>query len=118
MTESVYTEAVVAEMVKVYNEVINRDYDARTAVVKQLATNLGQTVASVRSKLVAEKVYKAKEASASSAKGITKEEYVKALEAMAGTSLTSFTKASKKDLKALMDFIVAASATKDADEGR
>ena len=45
---------------------------------------------------------------------MSKEEYVKALEAISGESLTSFTKATKKDLEAFWGYIVKASDRQDA----
>ena len=115
MTESVYTEAVVVDMVARYKDVVTEDYDTRSAVVAELATELGASVASVRAKLVREDVYVAKEtAEGSKATGMSKDEYVKAFEAVAGVELKSFTKATKKDLKAFWDYIVTASDRKDA----
>lgn len=119
MTESVYTEAVVATMVARYLDAVGRgaDYDERTAVVKALADELEVTDASVRSKLVAEKVYVAKAKTVSATEGTSKEAYAKALSAIVGTELKSVTKATKADLKAIVDYITEASACRSADEG-
>ena len=115
MTDTVYTETVVANLVARYTDVAEKDYDARTAVVKELADELKQSVASVRSKLVREGVYVAKVAAKSATSGKTKEDYVKALEAISGETLTSFSKATKKDLEAFWGYIVKASDKADAD---
>jgi hypothetical protein len=116
MTESVYTESVVANVVEAYVAVVDLDYAARTAVVQELADELGVKVASVRAKLVAEKVYKAKEATVKAATGgKTKADYVKAMEAVSGLTLGTFTKASKAELKGFWEFIVASSDKQDAD---
>ena len=119
MTDSVYTEAVVADIVERYEDAVGRgaDYDARTAVVLELAGELKVSEASVRSKLVAEKVYVAKAKAASAADTTSKEAYAKALSAIVGTELKSVTKATKTDLKAIVDYITQASACRSADEG-
>ena len=52
-------EAVVADMVERYTSAEDSD-EARAAVVKELAEELGKSEASVRSKLVREDVYVAK----------------------------------------------------------
>lgn len=119
MTDSVYTEAVVAEMVARYTDAVGRgaDYDERTAVVKALADELEVTDASVRSKLVAEKVYVAKAKTTSADAVTSKEAYVKALSAIVGKDVKSFEKATKADLKFVVDYITQASACRSADEG-
>jgi len=114
MTDTVYTKDVVADIVARYTAVVESDYGVRTEVVTELADELGLSVASVRSKLVKEGVYVAKEASTSTAKGMSKDEYVKAFEAVSGVELKSFTKATKKDLAAFWAYIVTASDQKDA----
>ena len=119
MTDSVYTDAVVADMVSRYEDAVGRgaDYDARTAVVKALAGELEVTEASVRSKLVAEKVYVAKVKASTADAGTSKEAYVKALSAIVGKDVKSFEKATKADLKFVVDYITQASACRSADEG-
>ena len=114
MAESVYTESVVADIVARYKEVVAEDYDVRSAVVAELAGELKVAVASVRSKLSREGVYVAKEAATKST-GKSKEDYVKAFEAVSGETLTSFTKATKKDLEAFWGYIVKATDKADAD---
>ena len=113
MTDTVYTDEVVTEIVDTYSAASDGDYDARSAVVKELAEKFEVSVASVRSKLVREGVYVAKEAAKSATSGKTKEDYVKALEAISGESLTSFSKATKKDLEAFWNYVVKANDMHD-----
>ena len=118
MTE-VYTEEVVAGLVSDYLEVADQDYETRTALVKDLADELGVSVASVRGKLVKAGVYKANEtvkADGTGTKGMAKEDYVKALEAISGESLGSFAKATKKDLAAFWGYMVKANDKFEADK--
>jgi len=110
----VYTETVMANLVARYGDVVKENYDARTAVVKQLAEELKVSVPSLRAKLVGEGVYVAKEAAKTN--GMSKEEYVKAFEAISGETLTSFNKATKKDLEAFWGYVVKASDKADADK--
>ena len=116
MTESVYTETVVANLVARYSDVVAETYESRSAVVKELADELKVSVASVRAKLSREGVYVAKEVATGTTRGMSKEDYVKALEAISGESLTSFTKATKKDLKSFWDYVVKASDMADANK--
>lgn len=116
MTDNVYTDTVMTNLVARYNDVVAEDYTARTAVVKELADELKVSVPSVRAKLVRAGVYVAKETAKSEGNGMAKEDYVKAFEAISGESLTSFTKATKKDLKAFWDYVVKASDKADADK--
>lgn len=116
MTDTVYTETVMTNLVARYNDVKTEDYTIRTAVVKELADELKMSVASVRSKLVREGVYVAKEIAKTTGNGMSKEDYVKALEAISGETLTSFTKATKKDLEAFWNYVVKASDKADADK--
>jgi len=108
-----YTAEVTATIVDRYMEAVasGADYEARRTVVKELADELETSEASVRSKLVAEKVYVAKEtAKSDKAKDSKdKEAYVKALRAVTALELRSIDKATKADVKALFDFIVQAS---------
>lgn len=117
MTDTVYTKDVVADIVARYVEVTAEDYDTRTKFVAELADEYGVSAASMRSKLVAEKVYVAKETAKSEGTGVTKDEYAKALSAIVGVELRSVTKATKADLKAIVDYITLASAVRDADMG-
>ena len=117
MTDTVYTKDVVADVVARYEAVVGEAYETRTAVVKELADEYGVSVASMRSKLVNERVYKAKEKAESDTSGTSKDEYVKALSAIVGVELKSMTKATKADLKAVVDYITVASAQRDADNG-
>ena len=118
MTDSVYTKEVVADIVDRYEDAVGRgaDYDERSAVVKELADELEVTVASVRSKLVAEKVYVAKAKAKTEDSGTSKDAYAKALSAIVGKELKSATKMTKVDLKAVVDYITLASAQAEADE--
>lgn len=108
-----YTKELTASIVDRYTDAVDAgaDYDTRKALVQEIADELETTEASVRSKLVAEKVYVAKATATSGEKDSTsKAEYVKALRAVTGLELKSFDKgATKADIKALFDFIVAES---------
>ena len=115
MNQSVYTETVVSNMVARYKDVVAKDYDTRSAVVAELADELKQTVGSVRSKLVREGVYVAKETTKASGATKSKEDIVKALEAISGETLTSFNKATKKDLEAFWSYLVKANDKFDVD---
>ena len=117
MTDSVYTKDVVADMVERYEDAVGRgaDYDARSAVVAELADELDVTVPSVRAKLVAERVYVPKAVAKTEDSGTSKEAYAKALEAITGATLKSATKMTKVDLKAIVDYIVTASAQAEAE---
>ena len=117
MTDTVYTKAVVADAVERYTDVADATYEARTEVVKELAEEYGVSVASMRSKLVAERVYVAKEKAEGTSDSTSKDAYAKALSAIVGTELKSVTKATKADLKAIVDYITLASAVADADAG-
>ena len=114
-----YTDEMTARVVDAYVEAVEAglDYDARKAVVQSLADELETSEASVRSKLVSEKVYVAKEtAKASGAKDSKdKDAYVKALRAVTALELKSIDKATKADVKALFEFITQASAQAEAD---
>lgn len=114
-----YTDEMTARVVEAYVEAVEAgaDYKARSEVVKALATELKTSEASVRSKLVSEKVYVAKETAKSkdSVDSMDKEAYVKALRAVTALELKSIDKATKADVKALFDFIVTASAQAEAD---
>ena len=118
MTDSVYTKDVVADMVERYEDAVGRgaDYDARSAVVAELADELDVTVNSVRAKLTAEKVYVAKAKAKTEDTVTSKEAYAKALSAIVGKELKSATKMTKVDLKAVVDYITLASAQAEADE--
>ena len=118
MTDTVYTDTVVADVVERYEAVKDESYATRTAVVQELADEYGVSVSSMRSKLVNEKVYRAKEkATGATGAGTSKDEYARALSAIVGTELKSVTKATKADLKAIVDYITQASAQRDADAG-
>jgi len=114
MTESVYTKPVMEDMVARYKAVVKESYEVRSKLVSEVAVELKQSVASVRAKLVRDGVYVAKEAVKTM--GMSKEEYVKAFEAVSGVELKSFAKVSKKDLEAFWDYIVKASDTSDANK--
>jgi hypothetical protein len=120
-----YTQAVSDSIKARFVELkaTGADYDTRTALVQDIADELTATMkvevseASVRSKLVSMKVYVGKAKKESEVGATSKEAYVKALGAIVGTSVTSFEKATKADLKAVVDYITAASAARAADEG-
>lgn len=117
----VYTADVVKNVVGRYVEAVEAgaSYDERSALVAEIADELGVKAASVRQKLVAEKVYIAKEKAEGSkgTAGASKAELAKAFGAIVGTDLASLEKASKADLQALWDYIVATSAQRDAENG-
>ena len=115
-----YTAELTAKVVGAYVEAVEAgaDYATRTAVVKALADELETSEASVRSKLVSERVYVAKEATAKEKDTTSKEAYIKALEAIVGAKLKSFDKATKADIKVVVDYITVASAQADAEAGR
>ena len=74
--------------------------------IEAIAKDLGKTVPSVRSKLVAEGVYVAK-AAKTAANTTRKIEYVKALEALTGlTNLESLEKANREALEALTNYFI------------
>lgn len=106
-----YTAEMTSEIVARYVEAVEKgaDYADRTELVKQIADELQTTPASVRSKLVSERVYVAKERTAGASDSTSKAEYVKALRAVTALELKSAEKLTKTDVKALFDFIVSAS---------
>lgn len=119
MTDTVYTDAVVADLTERYEAVAEEDYTTRSAVVAEIADELGVKEASVRSKLVSLRIYRPKEKGESNGTaGTRKEAYVAAIEAVAGTEMPSLVKATKADLKALFDFIKQTSIAQDAAVGR
>jgi hypothetical protein len=117
---TVYTEAVVADIVERYTDLVGRgaEYAERSALVAELADEFDVTVASLRSKLVAEKVYVAKAETKAEVGATSKEAYAKALSAIVGVELKSVSKATKADLKAIVDYVTTASAVADAEAGR
>lgn len=118
MTTEVYTKDVVADLLDRYKAVLGQDYEARTAVVDAVASEIGVERQSVIGKLVSEKVYVAKvTAKKETTSSKTKEDYVKALEAITALDLDSFTKAKKDQLENLFNFIVTASDEFNAAHG-
>ena len=119
-----YTKARTDVIVARYVEAVEAgaDYDARTALVAELADELSAeakvdvTEGSVRSKLVAEKVYVGK-VKAKAVDATSKEAYVKALRDVTGLALASFDKPTKTDLKALFEWIATASDQFNAENG-
>lgn len=110
------TEAVVTRYVASVEA--GDTYAERSALVKEIADELGASEASVRGKLTAEKVYVGKEKAKAKGSDVTsKDAYVKALEAIVGTELKSLTKATKADLKAVVEYITTASDQADAEAG-
>lgn len=110
-----YTAEMTADIVDRYQEAVQSgaDYTARTALVKEIADELQTTEASVRSKLVSEKVYVAKERAATAKDSKSKEEYVKALRAVTGLDLRSAEKMTKTDIVGIFEFIKTASAQRE-----
>jgi len=112
-----YTKEVTAGIVGRYVEAVEAgaDYDERAVIVETIAGELETTVASVRSKLVSEKVYVAKVKASEKGDSTSKAEFVKALRAVTGMELKSIDKATKADVKAIFEFIVKASDVADAE---
>ena len=84
---------------------------ARATVMNKQADKLGKTIAQIRGKLVAEKVYVAKNrATATGAKVTTKAAYAQAIAIMVGVKeLPSLENAKVNDLRALQGALVALS---------
>lgn len=97
-----YTEAQVASMVKMYEELGNDGLD-------QIAETLGKSVRSVRSKLVREGVYVAtpKAVKAKVEAGPSKKELLNELEAIVAFDVTGLTGATKSALESLISFAKA-----------
>lgn len=114
-----FTSEQVDVIVGTYTASAGEDYDARTKVVEALAAQFKVPVASIRGKLVAEKVYIKKEVAAKSAtKGVKKEELVAAVEASMGVKMPSMKNMSVKDLVIFWERFVEMSAVRDANEGK
>lgn len=116
-----YTKDEISTIVGTYNASAEAgdDYEARTEVVKVLASarNVSENV--IRGILVAEKVYKSKEAAASSAtSGVKKEDIVTAIEAFMGIKMSSLKNMSLKDLKAFWERLVEMSDIRNAELGK
>ena len=107
----VYTAEVVTSVTDRYVELRDSgaDYDKRSALVKEIAEELGVKEASVRQKLVSLRVYKAKETTKETSTGVTKEDLAKAFGSLMGRDMTSLTKSSKADVQALWDYFIAQS---------
>jgi hypothetical protein len=105
--KTVYTDEVVADMVEQYTSV-KTDAERADAVVA-LAESLGVGVASVRAKLVSEKVYvKPTPVGKTGEKPETKEQIVASIEARMGAEvgdLESLEKATKTVLKRIREAI-------------
>lgn len=112
---SEYTQEQVDEIVGTYKTVADQDYATRQEIVDELAAKFEKSVPSVRGVLVSQKVYVPKEKTATpeASSGTSKEEIVKAMEAVSGLKLASFNKATKKDLQAFWDYLVAASDARE-----
>ena len=108
MTDTVYTDEVVETLVADYNALVDAcaSYEARSEFVNERADELGVKPASVRAKLVNEKVYVAKEKAKTSSAGQTKEQIAGALSAVTGKDMSSLSKASKQTLTDLWDFLI------------
>lgn len=120
MTDTVYTPEVTAEIVARYTDLVGKgaDYETRTALVEELASELKVEVASVRGKLASEKVYVAKAPTKASTEAtVSKEALAKAVGVVIGTDVPSLAKATKKDLEVLWNFLRTASDQFNADNG-
>ena len=113
---SKYDAVTVNALVGAYNVTADKDYETRSETVAQLAEEFGLTVPEVRGVLVTAGVYKAKEAGVAGAAkaAVSKEELVKAFEAVTGTKLPGLSGASRKALQAVWDYLVSASDRKAA----
>jgi len=109
-----FTKDQVTNIVADYSDALDADYATRSAVVEMIAENFDVSVPVIRSRLVAEGVYKAKEKTVGTS-GKSKADIVKAFEAVSGKSLKSMEKMTIKDLNELWDWVVLASARSDAD---
>lgn len=105
--DTVYTAEVLAGLVERYSAVMDEAYEVRSKLVAEMADELGVTVPSLRGKLVSAGVYKSQEKAveANGEKGLEKADYIKALEALTGQKLTSFGNATKKDLRAVFEYV-------------
>ena len=118
MSTEVYTPEVTADIVERYVAVKGEEYDARTAVVREIADELGVTEPSVRGKLTSEGVYVSKAPSKSEAEAtVTKEALAGAIGTVMGTDVPSLAKASKADLEKVWNFLRTASDQFNADNG-
>lgn len=114
-----FESAEVDIIVGTYVASIDEDYDARTKIVEELAKAFDVPVASIRGKLVAEKVYKKKEIAVKTANPrVDKVALGKAFESAFGMKIPSITNMTGKDMQAFWDRFVEMSAIKDASEGK
>lgn len=112
-TDVYQNEAVVADMVKRYTAAIGEPFtdEDRAAVVAELADELGKPKASIRAKLVREKVYVAKTHKTKTGEPtVSKAKLVDMIAGAAGITLTeaegsSLEKATKNALKAVLGAI-------------
>lgn len=113
-----YTVEQVSAMTAAYVAAVaaNKDYEARSAVVAEVAAEMNLTVPQVRGVLVNAGVYiPAAKAATSKASQVSKEELVKAFEAVTGeANLKGLTGATRKDLQKLWDWVVSVSDQKAA----
>ena len=100
-----YTEAQVAQLMELYAEHGNEGLEA-------IATTLGKSVRSVRSKLVREGAYVAapKTAKAPKVEGPSKKDLLNQLEELVGFDVTPLQGATKAGIEALIDFAQAVKA--------
>ena|SRR3990167_5355196 len=101
------------KIVDEYKTVLEMDYATRSAKVSDLAVEMDVTVPVIRGILVNAKVYKARDREmdcATAAKAaVSKEELVKAFEAVTGQDLKGLNGASRKSLQAVWDYVVSMS---------
>lgn len=118
---SKFTKEQIATIVGTYEaDAIGQDYDARTAVVADLADEFKVTVPVIRGVLVAEGVYVKKEAATGkvAVAKVNKGEIVGAFEAAFGIKLPSMDKMTGKDLVVFWDRFVEMSEVRNANEGK
>lgn len=107
---SKYTDEQISRVVESYREVLNEDYDTRSARVSELACELDCSVHAIRTILARRKIYKRKAYQTKrGTKPITKEELVRRFETYLGLSegsLESFEKVNKGQLqKVILEFL-------------
>ena len=115
-----FSKEAISVIVGEYAAVAAEDYDARTAVVKELADRYEVTENVIRGKLVAEGVYVKKEILNTSVqnKRVDKEAVSKAVEAFLGVKIKSVRNMTGKDLTAMWERLVELSDVKNAELGK
>ena len=117
-----FTEAQIVHIAGTYTAAIEQgmDYETRNDLMEKLASDYEVTINVIRAKLVAEGVYKKKEASEKTATvgGKNKAELVSAFEAIMGVKLVSMSNMTKKDLEVMWDRFISMSEARNVAEGK